>query len=131
MLKELSNKAVALLSWFLGGVDDLILALSVFIIVDLLFSILLYFIKKNIKTFINKKTLCKKFAMFFIIGLSNIIDIYLVDFISCFRTITILFYIVYETRSILEKTIKLGLPIPKPLLVFIENLNSENNKTNN
>lgn len=131
VLLELYYKATSLLSKFFGGADGLIYALIIFILVDLFFSVLLSLIKSNTKTFINKKIICKKIAMFFIIGLSNIIDIYLVDSISYLRTITILFYIVHEASSILKKSVKLDLPIPKPLLIFIENLKSESNNQGN
>lgn len=131
VLQELYYKATSLLSMFFGGADGLICALIIFIFVDLFFSVLLSIIKNNAKTFINKRIICKKIAMFFIIGLSNIIDIYLVDSISYLRTITILFYIVHEASSILKKSVKLDLPVPKPLLIFIEKLKSENNNQGN
>lgn len=131
MLLELYYKATNLLSKFFGGVDGLFYALIIFILVDLFFSILLSLVKGNIKILINKKIICKKIAMFFIVGLSNIIDIYLVDSICYLRTITILFYIVHESSSIFKKSVKLGLPIPKTLLFFIEKLKSGNNNQGN
>lgn len=131
VLLELYYKSMSLLSKFFGGADGLICALIIFILVDLFFSILLSLIKGNTKTFINKKIICKKIAMFFIIGLSNIIDICLVDSISYLHTITILFYIVHEASSILKKSVKLDLPVPKPLLIYIEKLKSESNNQGN
>lgn len=85
-------------------------------------SLLLSFINKNIKQYISKKRICKKISIFIVIGLSHIIDIYLVDFINGFRTTTILFYIIYEVVTILIKITEVGLPIPKPIINFLDKI---------
>lgn len=122
MLQTLYDNSIKLLSWYLGGLDELINILIVCIILNSLMSLLLSFINKNIKQYISKKRICKKISIFIVIGLSHIIDVYLVDFINGFRTTTILFYIIYEVVTILIKITEVGLPIPKPIINFLDKI---------
>lgn len=125
MIQALYYNLLKLLSWFLGSLDGPVQALIVFVIIDLFMSLLLAYINKDFKTYINKKIVCKKVCLFLVVGLSHIVDVYLVDFMNGFRTITILFYIVCEGIEILDKIIKTGLPVPKPLITFLKKIKSE------
>ena len=102
--------------WFLGGLDGLVYALIAFIIVDFLAGVMRGIVEKELSSKIGARGIFKKIMVVLLVGVSNIIDIYLIQSgNSPLRTAVICFYIANEGISILENSSALGLPIPQKL----------------
>lgn len=114
------------LGWIFGGFDSLIYALTAFVAIDYLTGILLAIRDKKLSSEVGYKGIVKKFLIFMIVSMGNIIDNYILGTGSTLRTLVIMFYLANEGISILENAGQLGLPIPKKLKDAIEKLNSSN-----
>lgn len=101
-------------AWFLGGIDGLVYTLAIFVLVDYLTGLMKAVSEGELSSKIGAKGIFKKILIFILIGLSNLVDGYLMDF-GMFRTIAIFFYISNEGISILENANAMGLPIPEKL----------------
>ena len=63
--------------------------------------------------------------MFFIVGIAAILNTYVLGGDSPIREVVIVFYIANEGISIIENSIRLGLPVPKKLIDVLEQLKSK------
>ncbi len=115
-----------ILGWVFGGFNSLIYALIVFVVIDYITGILLAIRDKKLSSEIGYKGIVKKFLIFLIVSMGNIIDNYILGTGSSLRTLIITFYLANEGLSILENAGRLGLPIPGKLKDAIRNLNSRN-----
>lgn len=109
-----------------GGFDSLIYALMAFVAIDYITGILLAIHNKKISSEVGYKGIIKKFLIFLIVSMGNIIDNYIFGTGSTLRTLIIMFYLANEGFSILENAGQLGVPIPKKLKDAIQKLNSSN-----
>ncbi|MDF2871089.1 MAG: holin [Anaerocolumna sp.] len=109
-----------------GGFNSLIYALTAFVALDYITGILLAIRDKKISSEVGYKGIVRKFLIFLIVSMGNIIDNYVLGTGSTLRTLVIMFYLTNEGISILENAGQLGLPIPKKLREAIEKLNSNN-----
>jgi toxin secretion/phage lysis holin len=103
------------LGWFIGGLDGLLHALLLFVVVDYLTGLLRAIVEKKLSSRIGARGIAKKVAIFLIVGIANIADIYLLGGGSALRTATIFFYCSNEGISLLENATALGLPTPQPI----------------
>ena len=119
-----------LISYFLGGYDGLILALTVFIIIEHISKTMYSIIIQNEIRIIKKNDIIKDILIYFIIGISNILDVNIIGNSSMLRISAIVFYLSTLGIRILKRASYLGLPIPKKLLNIINCLHSkdQNNK---
>lgn len=111
--------------WFMGGFDGFMYALLAFVIIDYITGLMVAVLEKKLSSDIGFRGIFKKILIFIMVGIANIIDIYLIKNGSAIRTATIFFYIANESISIFENTGKIGLPIPKKLKKALEQLNKE------
>ncbi|MCL1936308.1 MAG: phage holin family protein [Defluviitaleaceae bacterium] len=112
-------------SWFLGGMDMYLYALMFFIIADYITGVMKSIVKRSLSSQIGTKGIFKKTTIFILIGLTNLIDEYLLMGNGIFKNAVILFYISNEGISILENAYAIGLPIPEKLKNFLKQLKSE------
>ena len=104
------------LGWFLGGLDGLVYALIALIVVDYVTGIMRGILEKKLSSRIGAQGIFKKIMVLLLVGVSNIIDIYLVrSGNSPLRTAVIFFYVANEGLSILENACAIGLPVPQKL----------------
>ncbi|WFR58992.1 phage holin family protein [Anaerocolumna sp. AGMB13025] len=115
-----------ILGWIFGGFDPLIYALTAFVTIDYITGILLAIHDKKISSEVGYKGIVKKFLIFMIVSMGNILDTYILGTGSTLRTLVIMFYLTNEGFSILENAGQLGLPIPKKLRDAIQKLNNGN-----
>ena len=134
-MKELWNviqiglaAAGAWLGWFLGGMDGLIYAMLVFVIADYATGVMCAVSDKHLSSEIGFKGICKKVLIFVLIGVANLIDIYIIKSGSMLRTATIFFYLSNEGISLLENAAHLGLPVPKKVKDILKQLNDKSKK---
>lgn len=111
--------------WFLGGLDGFMYALLAFVVIDYLTGIMVAVLEKKLSSEIGFRGIFKKILIFILVGIGNIIDVYIIGNGSAIRTAVIFFYISNEGISIFENIGKIGLPIPEKLKRALEQINSE------
>jgi toxin secretion/phage lysis holin len=111
------------LGWFLGGFDGFLYTLVAFVTIDYITGVMVAILERRISSNEGAKGIFKKIVIFSLVGIGNLIDMYLIKEGSAIRTAVVFFYISNEGISILENTTKIGLPIPKRLRNILEQLN--------
>lgn len=114
--------AGGIIGWYLGGADGLIYALLVFIIADYITGVIAAFATKTLSSRVGFKGICKKVFILILVGIGNLIDLYVLKSGSGIRTAVIFFYLSNEGLSILENSVITGLPVPKFLKETLEKL---------
>lgn len=109
--------------WFLGGYDNLLFALCLFIIADYITGITCAILHKKFIINVGFNGIVKKSLIFLLVGVSNTLDVQvIINTGPIFRTATIYFYISNEGLSLLKNVKYLGLPIPEKLKEILEKL---------
>ncbi len=110
------------LGWFLGGVDGFLYALIAFTVIDYITGVMCAITDKNLSSSVGFKGICRKVLIFTMVGIGNIVDVYVLGQGGVLRTAVIFFYLSNEGVSILENSAHLGLPIPEKLKEVLEQL---------
>lgn len=103
------------LGLFIGPVNGLLIALIVFVITDYVSGVASAAVNKRLSSAVGFKGLLRKILIFLIVGVANILDVYVLGANAVLRSAVILFYIANEGLSIIENLGECGLPIPKKL----------------
>lgn len=119
-----------LISLFLGGWDGMIYTLTVFMVVDIITTLLVSIVIKGDFGNLNILLLSQKVTEFILVGVGHIIDLYIANGGDAFRRLIILFYIAYEGRIISNNAVKLKLPVPRKLKDFLSYIFSRCDDTN-
>lgn len=115
-------------SWFLfliGGWQMLLTVLIVFMIIDIMTGLIKAVIEKKLSSKLGYKGFLKKATIMLVIILANWLDMLTVSDIPVFKTTAIYFYIGMEGLSILENLHYIGVPIPKIISKFIDNISRD------
>lgn len=122
------DEFIGVLIWFLGGLDNLLLSLMIFVAVECLASALLFLslYKFSIKSIVH--WIANKCDIFLLIGIANTIDTFLIRSGESLRTIGLWFYISYECIIILDNSKKLGLPLPEKLVNYVHEILKQSRK---
>ena len=110
---------------FLGGMDGLIYALLAFSVIDYVTGIMCAIDKKELSSSVGFKGIARKIIIFSLVGVANILNVYILGHVGVLRAAVIFFYLSNEGISILENTSKLGLPVPEKLQNILQQLNKE------
>lgn len=119
------------LVYYIGGVDTVLIALVVFMVVDYISGLMVAIVFKNspktesgkLNSTASLKGLCKKLFMLALVGVAHLLDIVLgTDII---RSGLVIGFITNETISIIENAGLMGIPIPKVLQDAIDILNEK------
>ena len=110
------------LGWYLGGLDGFLYALIAFVVVDYITGVMCAVVDKKLDSKVGFKGIFRKVLIFALVGIANIIDVYVLGEGSVLRTAVIFFYISNEGVSLLENSAHLGLPIPQKLKDVLEQL---------
>ena len=116
------------LGWLLGGYDGFLYALIAFVVIDYITGVMCAIIDKKLSSEVGFKGIFKKVLIFMLVGVANVIDVYVLKSGSALRTAVIFFYISNEGISLLENAGHLGLPIPTKLKDILEQLNDHTEK---
>lgn len=108
--------------WFLGGVDGFLYALLVFVVVDYLTGLMAAYIQKKISSEVGFRGICRKVAIFCLVGIAHILDAQVIKTGSVLRTAIVFFYLSNEGISILENITVIGLPVPQKLKDVLEQI---------
>ena len=118
------------LGWFLGGVDGFLYALIAFTVIDYITGVMCAITDKNLSSAVGFKGICRKVLIFTLVGIGNIVDVYVLGQGGVLRTAIIFFYLSNEGVSIMENTAHLGLPIPAKLKEVLEQLHERGGNEN-
>lgn len=110
------------LGYFLGGCDGLLYALIAFVVIDYITGVMCAISNHMLSSEVGFKGICRKVLIFLLVGIANILDIYVIGSGSALRTAVIFFYISNEGVSLLENAAHLGLPIPEKIKTVLEQL---------
>ena len=116
------------LGWFLGGFDGFLYALIAFTVIDYITGVMCAITDKNLSSAVGFKGICRKVLIFTLVGIGNIVDVYVLGQGGVLRTAVIFFYLSNEGVSILENSAHLGLPIPEKLKEVLEQLHDREGK---
>ena len=118
------------LGWFLGGFDGFLYALIAFTVIDYITGVMCAITDKNLSSAVGFKGICRKVLIFTLVGIGNIVDVYVLGQGGVLRTAIIFFYLSNEGVSIMENTAHLGLPIPAKLKEVLEQLHERGDNDN-
>ena len=118
------------LGWFLGGIDGFLYALIAFVVIDYITGVMCAITDKKLSSSVGFKGICRKVLIFTLVGIGNIVDVYVLGQGGVLRTAVIFFYLSNEGVSIMENTAQLGLPIPEKLKDILEQLHERGGNEN-
>ena len=118
------------LGWLLGGIDGFLYALIAFTVIDYITGVMCAITDKKLSSSVGFKGICRKVLIFTLVGIGNIVDVYVLGQGGVLRTAVIFFYLSNEGVSILENSAHLGLPIPEKLKEVLEQLHDRGGDDN-
>ncbi|HEN0499861.1 TPA: phage holin family protein [Streptococcus agalactiae] len=121
--KILFSMIGGLIGSLFGELDGILYALLVFIIIDYLTGIFAAVVEKKLSSSIGFRGIFKKIAILFLVSLGHLIDTAIIKQGGTIRTMVIFFYLSNEGLSILENTVRIGLPIPEKLQAILKQIN--------
>jgi toxin secretion/phage lysis holin len=127
MIQLLITVVGGYIGWFLGGFDGFLYALLAFVVIDYLTGLMVAVLEKKLSSEVGFRGIFKKVLIFSLVGIGNMVDVYLLKNGSAIRTAVISFYLSNEGISILENTGKIGLPVPGKLKNILEQLREDEN----
>ena len=110
------------LGYFLGGLDGLMIALVVFVILDYVTGIMCAINDRKLSSAVGFRGICRKVLIFLLVCVAHIVDLHVVGSGSALRGAVVCFYLSNEGVSMLENAAHLGLPIPEKLKASLEQL---------
>ena len=116
------------LGYFLGGLDGLLIALIVFMVLDYLTGIMCAIADKQLSSEVGFKGICKKVLILMLVGVAHIVDVHVVGTGSALRGAVVCFYLSNEGLSLLENAAHLGLPVPDRLKDILAQLHNREDK---
>ncbi len=106
----------------LGGIDNFLSALFVFMVINCITEILLVIVRdEKCSGILLLKNILKKAAIFILVIISNIIGT-IIESNSAIRTTVILFYISNEGLAVLKNLNRLGVPFPQILVEVLKQI---------
>lgn len=121
--KILFSMIGGLIGSLFGELDGILYALLVFIIIDYLTGIFAAVVEKQLSSSIGFRGIFKKIAILFLVSLGHLIDTAIIKQGGTIRTMVIVFYLSNEGLSILENTVRIGLPISEKLQAILKQIN--------
>ena len=112
------------LGYFVGGVDGLMTALLVFMVLDYVTGLMCAVVDKKLSSAIGFKGICKKVLILMLVGIAHVIDVHVVGTGNALRSAVVCFYLSNEGVSVLENASHLGLPVPEKLKTVLEQLHN-------
>lgn len=110
---------------FIGPLNGLLIALLAFIIADYVTGIAAAIVNKKLDSNVGFKGIIRKVVILLIVGVANLLDVYVLSANSILRSAAIFFYISNEGLSIIENAGEIGLPIPKKLKEILAQLRNK------
>ena len=116
------------LGWFLGGADGFLYALIAFVVIDYITGVMCAISDKSLSSEVGFRGICRKVLIFILVGVGNLLDVYILGEAGVLRTAVIFFYLSNEGVSLIENAAHLGLPVPDKLKAVLEQLHDRAEK---
>lgn len=113
----------------IGGLDGLLIALLVFMTIDIITGVSRAIVEKTLSSRIMFLGLLRKCCIFLLVIVGHVVDAYVIKTGDAVRTMIIVFYISNDGLSILENSVALGLPVPNKLREILAQLREKGDKT--
>jgi len=117
------------IGYFVGGIDGLMTALLVFMILDYVTGLMCAIADKQLSSRIGFRGIFKKILIVMLVGVAHIVDLYVVKSGNALRSAVVCFYLSNEGVSLLENASHLGLPVPDKLKNILGQLHNREEKT--
>ena len=119
------------LGYFFGGLDGLMIALIIFMMLDYITGLMCAVADKKLSSTVGFKGICKKVLILILVGVANVMDVHVMGTGSALRGAVIAFYLSNEGLSLLENAAHIGLPIPDRMKNVLAQLHDREDKFNN
>ena len=119
------------IGYFVGGVDGLMTALLIFMVLDYITGLMCAIADKQLSSAVGFKGVCKKVLILMLVGVAHIVDLHVVGTGDALRSAVVCFYLSNESVSMLENAAHLGLPIPEKLKSILAQLHGRMDETDN
>ena len=116
------------LGYFVGGMDGLLIALLVFVILDYITGLMRAIADRTLSSAIGFKGICRKVLIFALVGVGHVLDTHVVGTGSALRSAVMCFYLSNEAISLFENAAHLGLPVPDKLRDILSQLHNRSDK---
>lgn len=103
-------------------------ALIAFVVIDYITGMMCAVADKKLSSKVGFKGICRKVIIFLLVGVANLLDVYIIGTGSVLRTAVIFFYLSNEGLSLLENGAHLGLPIPEKIKNVLAQLHHRSEK---
>ena len=103
------------LGYFVGGVDGLMTALLVLMVMDYVTGIMCAVIDRELSSSVGFRGIFKKVLILMLVGVAHVVDLHVVGTGDALRSAVVCFYLSNEGVSMLENAAHLGLPVPDKL----------------
>lgn len=113
------------LGWFFGSGDGFFYTLVAFAVIDYITGVMCAIVEKKLSSAVGFRGIFRKVLIFTMVGVGNIIDMYVFNTPGVLRTAVIFFYLSNEGISLLENATHLGLPVPHKLKNALEQLHEK------
>lgn len=117
------------LGFFLGGLDGMLIALIIFVVLDYVTGVMCAISDKKLSSEVGFRGIFRKVLIFMLVGVANIVDVHVVGTGSALRGAVVAFYLSNEGLSMLENAARLGLPIPDKLKEILAQLHGREDKS--
>lgn len=128
-LRSLALGVGMIIGVFIGDINGLFWALLIFAMVDYITGVISAILEHNLSSEIGFKGITRKILLFMVVGVANVLDVYVIGTASVCRSMVIMFYLANEGISIIENVGRCGVPIPEKLKIILKQL--EEDKDNN
>ena len=127
--KWLSAEVFGLAGFLWGGLDGLLTALLVFMVLDYVSGVVIAYKEKRLSSEVGFWGLVKKCMILVLVTVGHFLDLHVLGGTSSmFRSGVVGFFLANEGLSILENAGKLGVPLPEFLKKALEQLKHDNEK---
>ena len=116
------------LGYFVGGVDGLMTALLIFMVLDYITGLMCAIADKKLSSAVGFRGICKKVLILMLVGVANIMDVHVIGTGSALRGAVVCFYLSNEGLSLLENAAHIGLPVPERLKEILAQLHNREDK---
>lgn len=120
----------AIIGAFIGNITGMIWALLIFAIIDYITGVTAAILEHKLSSEIGFRGITRKVLLFMIVGVANVLDVYVIGSGGVCRSMVLVFYIANEGLSIIENVARCGVPVPEKLKVILKQLEEEERENN-
>ena len=124
-IKLAAAQTGVIIGLYIGDLTGMIWALLIFSIMDYITGVTAAIMAHELNSEIGFRGITRKVLLFLIVGIANVMDVYVIGSGGVCRSMVVLFYLANEGLSILENVAACGVPIPEKLKVILKQLNEE------